>query len=78
VIDQLIIALGGVEPVDLKGMRLLQTHPNIQDIGAIPPNELLEAINELAAYREECRDFAEALRKIPSSPLPINPAEYGL
>jgi hypothetical protein len=77
-IDQLVAALRGIEPVDLKGMRLIETHPNVQDIGSVPPNELLAAIQELATYREQCQTFAEALLTIPSQPLAVSTAEYGL
>lgn len=71
--------LSGLPPVDLLGMRLMQTQP----VSGLFPTQvareqLVAAVSELVAYGTRCRQALSGLRDLSSVPLTTLTLEYGL
>lgn len=78
--DDLRGCLASVAPVELKGMRLLETQPHlIAGTARIPRAELVEAVTEIVAYTGRCASAARQLASLPPVPLlSVSIPEFGL
>lgn len=74
--DQLYTCLSATPPLDLLGMRLLEAHPQPDDI---PRARLKEAVCEIVDYTGRCAAAARRLSQL--TPVPVTTIcvlEFGL
>ena len=73
--------LASIEPVELKGMRLLKAHSSTAGFfpDTIPRSEVKEAVVELVSYTAACQKVARRLRQLTAIPLlSLEQMEFGI
>jgi hypothetical protein len=74
---KLYSTLAAVEPVQLKGLALLQSEEHFVGLlpkpRAIPSDILRDAMLELIAYTDACADVIQRLHDVPAVPLTAFP-----
>jgi hypothetical protein len=69
-LEELRACLAGIAPVELKGMGLLRTQPQLlAGTAPMPRSQLVEAVTEIVAYTGRCAAAARQLAQM--TPIPI-------